>query len=615
MNELYWAEAAKAIDWIEPYQRVFDPDIGPFGRWFTGGVLNTAANCLDRHVEAGAGERVALIWDSAMEGRVAQFTYRVLRDRVAKLAGAMAARGVVKGDRVVIYMPMVPEAAIAMLACARLGAVHSVVFGGFAAPELAARIDAAAPKLVIAASCGLEPGRVIAYKPILDAALDLAAHRPEACLIFQREALRAELLAGRDEDFSAAEAAGIAHDPVPVAATDPLYVLYTSGTTGKPKGIVRDNGGHAVALAHSVPLIFDVRPGPGAASEVMWTASDVGWVVGHTYIVYAPLLAGVTSVMYEGKPVGTPDAGAFWRVCAQHKVKTLFTAPTALRAIKQQDPTGALIGAHDLSRLEALFLAGERCDPPTATWIAGLLGKPVIDNWWQTETGWPISARFRGTGLTPFKPGSGGRACPGFDVQALDPQGDLMPAGEVGALAIRLPLPPGCAPTLWNDDAGYRRAYLEAFPGWYRTGDAGAVDAEGDIWVMGRTDDIINVAGHRLSTGAMEEVLAAHPDVAECAVIGRHDDIKGEIPFGLVVLKSGVERDEAVIAAELVALVRERIGPVAAFKTAVIVQRLPKTRSGKILRATMKQMANGMNPVVPPTIEDASVLEAIAGKF
>jgi propionyl-CoA synthetase len=615
MNELYWAEAAKAIDWIEPYQRVFDPGIGPFGRWFTGGVLNTAANCLDRHVEAGAGERVALIWDSAMEGRVERFTYRVLRDRVAKLAGAMAARGVVKGDRVVIYMPMVPEAAIAMLACARLGAVHSVVFGGFAAPELAARIDAAQPRLVLAASCGLEPGRVVAYKPILDAALALAVHRPEACLIFQRDALRAELVAGRDEDFSAAEAAGVAHDPVPVAATDPLYVLYTSGTTGKPKGIVRDNGGHAVALATSVPLIFDVRPGPGAASEVMWTASDVGWVVGHTYIVYAPLLAGVTSVMYEGKPVGTPDAGAFWRVCAQHKVKTLFTAPTALRAIKQQDPTGALIGAHDLSALEALFLAGERCDPPTALWIAGLLDRPVIDNWWQTETGWPISARFRGTGLTPFKPGSGGRACPGYDVQALDPQGELMPAGEVGALAIRLPLPPGCAPTLWNDDAGYRRAYLEAFPGWYRTGDAGAVDAEGDIWVMGRTDDIINVAGHRLSTGAMEEVLAAHPDVAECAVIGRHDEIKGEIPFGLVVLKAGVLRDEAVIAAELVALVRERIGPVAAFKSAVVVDRLPKTRSGKILRATMRQMANGATPLIPPTIEDASVLDAIAAKL
>jgi propionyl-CoA synthetase len=610
MNESYWAEAAKAIDWIKPYDRVFDPAQGPFGHWFVGGTLNTAANCLDRHVERGAGDRVALIWDSAMEGKVAHFTYRVMRDRVAKLAGAMAARGVVKGDRVVIYMPMVPEAAIAMLACARLGAVHSVVFGGFAAPELAARIDAAAPKLVIAASCGLEPGRVVAYKPIVDAALDMAAHRPNGCLIFQRDAERATMVAGRDEDFIEAEAAGVPHDPVPVLATDPLYVLYTSGTTGKPKGIVRDNGGHAVALARSVSLIFDVLPG-----EVMWTASDVGWVVGHTYIVYAPLLAGITSVMYEGKPVGTPDAGAFWRVCAQHRVKTLFTAPTALRAIKQQDPDGALLKAYDLSRLEALFLAGERCDPPTATWIAALLDKPVIDNWWQTETGWPISARFRQTGLTPFKAGSGGRACPGYDVQALDPDGALMPVGEVGALAIRLPLPPGCAPTLWNDDDGYRRAYLDAYPGWYRTGDAGAVDADGDIWVMGRTDDIINVAGHRLSTGAMEEVLAAHPDVAECAVIGRVDDVKGELPFGLVVLKAGVTRDEAVIAAELVALVRERIGPVAAFRHAVVVQRLPKTRSGKILRATMRQMANGLTPVVPPTIEDVSVLEAIAGKL
>ncbi|MGC9271224.1 AMP-binding protein [Acidiphilium sp.] len=609
-NVSYWAEAAKSIDWIEPYDHVFDPAQGPFGRWFTGGVLNTAANCLDRHVAAGAGDRLALIWDSAMEGRIERLTYRTLRDRVARLAGALASRGVTKGDRVVIYMPMIPEAAIAMLACARLGAVHSVVFGGFAAPELAARIDAAAPKLVIAASCGLEPGRVVAYQPILDAALALAAHHPAGVLMFQRDALRADLRAGRDEDFSTAEAAASPHDPVPVAATDPLYVLYTSGTTGKPKGILRDNGGHAVALAHSIPLIFGVRPG-----EVMWTASDVGWVVGHSYIVYAPLLAGVTSVMYEGKPVGTPDAGAFWRVCQQHQVKTLFTAPTALRAIKQQDPEGALIGRYDLSRLEALFLAGERCDPPTAIWIATLLDKPVIDNWWQTETGWPISARFRGTGLTPFKPGSGGRACPGYDVQALDPLGAVLPPGEVGQLSIRLPLPPGCAPTLWQDDAGYRRAYLDAFPGWYRTGDAGAVDADGDIWVMGRTDDIINVAGHRLSTGAMEEVLAAHPDVAECAVIGRHDDIKGEVPLGLVVLKTGVTRAEPDIAAELVALVRARIGPVAAFKTALIVQRLPKTRSGKILRATMKQIANGLDPVIPPTIEDASVLSQIAGRL
>ncbi|MCU4159552.1 AMP-binding protein [Acidiphilium sp. AL] len=613
--ERFWAEAARSIDWIAPYERVFDPQRGPFGSWFPGGRLNTAANCLDRHVAKGAGERIALIWDSAMEGRVTRHTYRELRDRVAKFAGALAARGVAKGDRVVIYMPMVPEAAIAMLACARLGAVHSVVFGGFAAPELASRIDGAKPKLIVAASCGLEPGRVVDYTPILDAALGRASHRPDGCLIFQRPAAPAALVAGRDEDYLQAEAEAAPHDPVPVAATDPLYILYTSGTTGRPKGIVRDNGGHAVALAASIPLIYDAHPGEGAASDVMWTASDVGWVVGHSYIVYAPLLAGVTSVMYEGKPVGTPDAGAFWRVCAAHGVKTLFTAPTALRAIKQQDPDGKLLKAHDLSRLEALFLAGERCDPPTAEWIAALLGKPVIDNWWQTETGWPITARFRGLGLTPFKPGSGGRACPGYDVQALDAEGGAMTPGEVGALAIKLPLPPGCAPTLWQDDEGYRRAYLDAFPGWYRTGDAGMVDADGDVWVMGRTDDIINVAGHRLSTGAMEEVLAAHRDVAECAVIARHDPVKGEVPLGLVVLKSGVDRDEAAIAGELVALVRERIGPVAAFKTAIVVPRLPKTRSGKILRATMKQMANGTAPVVPPTIEDVSVLDQIATRL
>lgn len=604
----YWAETARAIDWMTPFDRVFDPAQGPIGRWFAGGVLNAAANCLDRHVASGAGERVALIWDSAMEGRIERFTYRALRDRVARVAGALAVRGVRKGDLVVIYMPMVPEAAIAMLACARLGAVHSVVFGGFAAPELASRIDAARPKLVIAASCGLEPGRVVAYKPILDTALGLASHKPDGCLIFQRDAARAALVDGRDEDFLEAEAAANPHDPVPVAATDPMYVLYTSGTTGKPKGIVRDTGGHAVALAASMPMIFGVAPG-----EVMWTASDVGWVVGHSYIVYAPLLAGATTVMYEGKPVGTPDAGAFWRVCAEHGVKTLFTAPTALRAIKQQDPEGKLLAGYDLSRLEALFLAGERCDPPTAQWIARLLDKPVIDNWWQTETGWPITARFRGLGLTPFKPGSGGRASPGYDVQALAPDGSAMPPGEVGSLSIRLPLPPGCAPTLWEDDDGYRRAYLDAFPGWYRTGDAGMVDADGDVWVMGRTDDIINVAGHRLSTGAMEEVLAAHPDVAECAVIGQQDAVKGEIPLGLVVLKSGVVRDDGVIAAELVALVRERIGPVASFRTALIVPRLPKTRSGKILRRTMKQMATGATPVIPPTIEDAAVLDEIAG--
>lgn len=608
--DAYWAQQADAIDWQRRFDRVFDPDTGPFGVWYPGGMLNMAANCLDRHVDAGGGDRLALIWDSAMEKRIERYTYRALRDRVAAMAGALAAHGVTRGDRVVIYMPMVPEAAIAMLACARLGAIHSVVFGGFAAPELAARIDAATPKLVIAASCGLEPGRVVSYKPIVDAAIAKASHKPECCLIFQRDAERAAMIAGRDHDWAEAEAAATPHEPVPVAATDPLYILYTSGTTGKPKGIVRDTGGYAVALVNSVPMIFGVNAG-----ETMWTASDVGWVVGHSYIVYAPLLAGATSVMYEGKPVGTPDAGAFWRVCAEHKPKILFTAPTALRAIKQQDPNGDLLKSYDLSALDALFLAGERCDPPTAEWIAALLDKPVIDNWWQTETGWPITARFRGLGLTPFKPGSGGRPCPGYALAALDEQGDSVPPSEIGSLVIRLPLPPGGAPTLWQDDDGYRRAYLDAFPGWYHTGDGGTIDADGDVWVMGRTDDVINVAGHRLSTGAIEEVLAGHPDVAECAVISRQDSVKGETPLGLVVLKSGIDRDFAEIERELVAAVRDRIGAVAAFRTATVVKRLPKTRSGKILRATMRQLANGATPHVPPTIEDATVLEEIAETF
>ncbi len=602
-----WMTAARGIDWVRQPDRAFDPDSGPFGRWFPGGELNTSHNCLDRHVLAGHGDRTALIWDSAMEGRVERFSYAALLDRVAKVAGALAALGVGKGDRVVIYMPMVPEAAIAMLACARLGAVHSVVFGGFAAPELAKRITDAQPAAVICASCGLEPGRVVAYKPLLDAALALSPHRPRACLVLQRPALRAAMTPGRDYDFAAAEAAAAPHPCVPVAATDPLYVLYTSGTTGKPKGLVRDTGGHAVALHHSVHMIYGLRLG-----DVFWTASDVGWVVGHSYIVYAPLLAGCTTVMYEGKPVGTPDAGAFWRVCAEHGVNVLFTAPTALRAIKQQDPAGAMLAAHDLSRLQALYLAGERCDPATAVWIADLLGKPVVDHWWQTETGWPITAGFRGYGLFPVKPGSGGRPCPGYDVQALDEAGTVLPPGTVGALAIRLPLPPGCSPTLWNDDDGYRRAYLDELPGWYCTGDAGMRDADGDVWVMGRTDDIINVAGHRLSTGAMEEVLAAHPDVAECAVIGAADALKGQSPVGLVVLKAGVDRPEGIIAAELVAMVRERIGPVAAFKEARVVQRLPKTRSGKILRATLRRLADGEEPVPPPTIDDPAILGEIA---
>ncbi len=606
----WWAEKAQGIDWIRRWDRAFDPAAGPYGRWFPGAVLNTCHNCLDRHVAAGRGEQVALIWDSPLAGEVTRLTYAALRDRTSRLAGALARLGVARGDRVVIYMPMVPEAAVAMLACARLGAIHSVVFGGFAAPELAARIADARPKIVISASCGIEPGRIVAYKPLLDQAIALSPHRPETCLIVQRPMLRAELVRGRDRDFAEVLEAGMPHDPVPVAATDPLYILYTSGTTGKPKGIVRDNGGHAVALANSMRTIYGVGPG-----EVMFTASDIGWVVGHSYIVYAPLLAGCTTVMFEGKPVGTPDAGAFWRVAAEHRAKVLFAAPTALRAIKQQDPEARLLAQHDLSGFAALYLAGERCDPPTAEWIAAKLGRPVVDHWWQTETGWPITAGFREYGLFPFKPGSGGRAAPGWDVQALDETGSVLRHGTVGSLAIRLPMPPGAAPTLWQDDEGFRRAYLADFPGWYRTGDAGSLDADGDIWVMGRTDDIINTAGHRLSTGAMEEVLAVHPDVAECAVIGRADALKGQVPLGLVVLKAGVARAEAEVAGELVALVRERIGPVASFKEALVVARLPKTRSGKILRATLRRIADGAPPDPPATIDDPAVLDEIAARL
>jgi propionyl-CoA synthetase len=604
--EGWWAGIAEGIAWDRRWDKVFDPNSGPYGRWFPGARLNTAYNCLDRHVAAGRGEQPALIWDSAMEGRVETFTFRALTDRVARFAGALAARGVGRGDRVVIYMPMVPEAVVAMLACARLGAVHSVVFGGFAAAELGARIADAKPKVVVSASCGIEPGRVVAYKPLLDAAIALSPHKPGRCLILQRPAAPAELIPGRDEDLAEAEAAAAPHAPVSVEATDPLYILYTSGTTGRPKGVVRDNGGHAVALWNSMKMVYGVDAG-----DVYWAASDVGWVVGHSYIVYAPLLRGCTSVMYEGKPVGTPDAGAFWRVCAQHGVKALFTAPTAMRAIKQQDPEGKLMARHDLSRLEALYLAGERCDPPTASWATEALRMPVVDNWWQTETGWPITSGFRGLGLFPFLPGSGGRPSPGYDLHALDDEGREVAPGQNGNLCVRLPLPPGCAPTLWGDDAAYRAAYLADFPGWYRSGDAGAIDANGDVWVMGRTDDIINVAGHRLSTGAMEEVLAAHPDVAECAVVGVRDALKGQAPMGLVVIKAGVDRSEAEIAAELVALVRERIGPVAGFRDARIVPRLPKTRSGKILRATIRGIADGERVTVPATIEDPTALEEV----
>jgi propionyl-CoA synthetase len=604
--EAFWAEAAEGITWDRKWDRVFDPTLGPYGQWFAGGLLNTCANALDRHVAAGRGDQPALIWDSAMTGRIETFTYSQMRDRAAKVAGALRALGVAKGDRVVIYMPMIPEAAITMLACARIGAVHSVVFGGFAAAELAKRIEDAEPKLIVCASCGLEPGRVVEYKPMVDAAIEISAHKPQSCLVFQRPQATAALTPGRDHDYAAAEAAAVPADPVPVAATDPLYILYTSGTTGKPKGVVRDTGGHAVALHASMKLIYGVDPG-----DVYWSASDVGWVVGHSYIVYAPLLAGCTSVMYEGKPVGTPDAGAVWRVCAQHGVRVLFTAPTALRAIKQQDPEGKLRQKYDLSKLEALYLAGERCDPPTAIWAAEQLKIPVVDHWWQTETGWAITAGFRGLGLFPAKPGSGGRPSPGYDVQCLDDDGKLVPRGTAGNLAVRLPMPPGAAPTLWNNDEGYHTSYLSDYPGWYRTGDAGVIDEDGDVWVMGRTDDIINVAGHRLSTGAMEEVLAAHPAVAECAVVGAADDLKGQAPLGLVVLKAGVNVDEATVTRELVALVRERIGPVAAFKDARVVQRLPKTRSGKILRASIRRIADGQPANAPATIDDPTILDEI----
>ena len=602
----WWERQADALRWTTRWTAGFDPGMGAYGQYFAGGTLNISENCLDRHVDEGRGDQVALIWDSAMAGCIERFTYREMRDRVARLAGALAARGVGYGDRVVIYMPMIPSAVVAMLACARLGAIHSVVFGGFAAAELAKRIEDAAPKAILSASCGLEPHRVVAYKPLLDAAIEQSAHKPQFCLIYQRPALAADLVSGRDEDFAAAEAAGAPHAPVPVAATDPLYILYTSGTTGKPKGVVRDTGGYAVALHRTMAMIYGIQPG-----DTFWCASDVGWVVGHSYIVYAPLLVGATTVLYEGKPVGTPDAGAFWRVCAEHGVKALFTAPTALRAIKQRDPTAALRLDYDLSKLETLFLAGERCDPPTATWAADTLGIPVVDHWWQTETGWPITAGFRGFGLFPFKPGSGGRPCPGYDLHALDDNGTPLPRGNSGNLALRLPLPPGCGPTLWRNDEGYRTAYLSDFPGWYRTGDAGRIDGDGDVWIMGRTDDIINVAGHRLSTGALEEVLASHPDVAECAVVGAADALKGQSPLGLVVLKAGVDRPEAEIAAELVALVRERIGPVAAFKDARVVARLPKTRSGKILRATIRKIADGQDATPPPTIDDPAALDEI----
>lgn len=607
--EGFWAEQAKAIDWTRPWDKVLDDTKAPFYRWFAGAELNTCHNALDRHVDGGRAAQTALIYDSPVTGQKKSFTYRELRDQVAKLAGAVAAQGIGKGDRVIIYMPMIPEAVMAMLACARLGAVHSVVFGGFAANELATRIDDCSPKLVLTASCGIEPGRIVHYKPLLDQAIDLAAHKIPRCIVLQRPQAAASMVEGRDLDWNEAVAAGQPHDCVPVKATDPLYILYTSGTTGQPKGVVRDNGGHAVALEWSMRNLYGIKPG-----EVWWCASDVGWVVGHSYIVYGPLILGATTILYEGKPVGTPDAGAFWRVIAEHEAVALFTAPTAFRAIKKEDPDGKLLKQYDLSKFRTLFLAGERGDPPTIEWATKLLGVPVIDHWWQTETGWSICGNFVGLEAMPIKPGSCSVPAPGWNLQVLDEQGKpVAKPGEVGALAARLPLPPGTFPTLWNADERFRQAYLADYPGYYKTGDAGFIDQEGYVSVMTRVDDVINVAGHRLSTGQIEEVLGSHNDVAECAVIGVADDLKGQVPFGFLVLKAGVNRPKEDTVREVVQLVRERIGPVAFFKAAIVVPRLPKTRSGKILRGTMQKIADGQPWKMPATIEDPGALDEITG--
>jgi propionyl-CoA synthetase len=604
--EGFWAEAAQGIDWTKPWTKVLDADRAPFYRWFAGGEMNTCYNAVDRHVEAGRGDQAAIIHDSPVTQSQRTITYAELRDLVARFGGALKALGVNKGDRVIIYMPMVPEAAVAMLACARIGAIHSVVFGGFSSHELATRINDAQPKVIVAGSCGIETSRVVHYKPLLDQAIELATHKPQRCVILQRPQERGTLVDGRDVGWDEAMAAAQPVDCVPVAATDPLYILYTSGTTGQPKGVVRDNGGHAVALRWSMGNVYGVQPG-----EVFWAASDVGWVVGHSYIVYAPLLHGCTTIIYEGKPVGTPDPGAFWRVISEHKVSVMFTAPTAFRAIKREDSSATHLARYDLGAFRALFLAGERCDPDTLMWAQNTLKVPVIDHWWQTETGWAIAANCLGIESLPVKAGSPTKAVPGYDVRILDEGGHEVSPGDIGRIMIKLPMPPGCLPTLWNNDERFLNSYLKAEAGYYLTGDAGYKDADGYLYIMSRIDDIINVAGHRLSTGAMEEVLAGHPDVAECAVIGVADQLKGELPLGLVVLKAGVNRDGKQIAKELVNRVREHIGPVAAFKLVSVVDRLPKTRSGKILRGTMKKIADGEDYKMPATIDDPSILGEI----
>jgi propionyl-CoA synthetase len=604
----FWMDAADGIDWVSrPSQALFD-DNAPLYEWYADGTLNGCWNAVDRHVQAGHGDRIAIIHDSPLTGTTHKISYAELQTRVAALAGALKAKGVEQGDRVIIYMPMVPEALEAMLACARLGAVHSVVFGGFASNELAVRIDDCTPKCIIAASCGIEPGRVVEYKPLLDGALDLAKHQPEFCVLFQRDKAVADLTEGRDVDWHGFQAGTTPAECVPVAGNHPAYILYTSGTTGQPKGVVRHTAGHLVALNWSMRNLYDMNPG-----EVFWAASDVGWVVGHSYICYGPLTFGCTTVVFEGKPVGTPDAGTFWRVIQDHGVKCLFTAPTAFRAIKRDDPSGALIADYDLSGFETLFLAGERADPDTIEWAQDKLGVPVIDHWWQTETGWAIAGNPMGIEPLPVKIGSPSVAMPGYDVRVLDEGGHPMPPGELGAIAVKLPLPPGTLPTLWNAEDRYRKSYLTHFPGYYETGDAGMIDADGYLYIMARTDDVINVAGHRLSTGAMEEILAGHPQVAECAVIGVGDSLKGQLPMGFLCLNKGVETPPDQIVKECVQLVRDKIGPVAAFKLAAVVDRLPKTRSGKILRATMVKIADGEDFKMPATIDDPAILDEIAG--
>ena len=607
----FWGEAAADIDWFEKPKKVFDPAIGVYGRWFVGGVCNTCFNAVDRHVNAGRGEQPAIIYDSPLAGAKRTLTYHRLLTETQVLGGMLRDLGVGKGDRVILYMPMVPEAVIAMLACARIGAIHSVVFGGFAARELATRIDDCKPKVILSASCGLEPGRIVQYKPLLDEAITLAAHKPQTCLILQRPQVQAPLIEGRDHDWAQMRDHALVHarsafDCLPVEATDPLYILYTSGTTGRPKGVVRDNGGHMVALEWSMKNLYGVEPG-----EVYWAASDVGWVVGHSYIVYAPLFHGCTTILYEGKPVGTPDAGAFWRVISEYGCAAMFTAPTAFRAIKKEDPQGKLLAQYDLKNFRTLFLAGERADPDTLAWAEKLLNVPVIDHWWQTETGWAIAGNPVGLGMLPVKHGSPTVAMPGYDIRIVDEGCRELALGKMGSIVVKLPLPPSCMPTLWQADARMRESYLEEFPGNYKTADAGFKDDDGYIFVMGRTDDIINVAGHRLSTGGMEEVLASHPYVAECAVLGVKDQLKGEVPCGFIVLKSGVNRPPAEIEKECVALIREKIGPVAAFKIAITVARLPKTRSGKILRGTMKKIADGESWQMPATIDDPAILDEI----